>query len=201
VWFQYEALFDENLKRVLDTKRYTGRREMAALPIGKTLRERGATVDFSSPLTFKTSRALFDAPLVEKTIVEVEVALRLKEGRRLEASAEFQVAYQGAPPAAVSTDVTGIVATAPDHPAGTGLPALAAMTQGKSVEGSWTISSLTNVSWGWVANCDSLCAPAPSRLDHVTLNVRCSRLNRGHASSVPPRHNAHGRPAQAVESR
>jgi hypothetical protein len=31
------------------------------------------------------------------------------------------------------------VATAPEHPAGTGLAKLAAMTQGKSVAGTWTV--------------------------------------------------------------
>jgi hypothetical protein len=67
----------------------------------------------------------------------------LKEGRRLDGSAGLEVAYEGAPPAALATDVTGIVATAPDHPAGTGLAALAAMAQGKSVEGSWTVRLLT----------------------------------------------------------
>jgi hypothetical protein len=139
VWFQYEALFDENLKRVLETKRYAGRQEMTALPIGTLLRERGEAVDFSSPMTFKTTLALFDAPAIEKTIVNVGIAIRLKAGKHLGGAAALEVAYEGAAPVNLTTDDTGIAATAPDHPAGTGLAALAAIAHGKSVEGTWTV--------------------------------------------------------------
>jgi hypothetical protein len=139
VWFQYEALFDENLKRVLETKRYAGRQEMTALPIGRLVRERGETVDFSSAVTFKTTRALFDAPAIEKTIVNAGIAIRLKEGKHLEGAAALEVAYEGAAPVGLTTDDTGIAATASDFPAGTGLAELAAMVHGKSVAGTWTV--------------------------------------------------------------
>jgi hypothetical protein len=139
LWFQYEALFDENLKRVLEPKRYAGRREMVALPIARLLREGGGTADISGTLACKTSRALFDAPAIEKTIVHAGFAVRLKEAKPLGGAAGLEATYDGAPPVALTTTDAGIVATADDHPAGTGLAELAAMVQGKSVDGTWTI--------------------------------------------------------------
>jgi tetratricopeptide (TPR) repeat protein len=139
VWFQYEALFDENIKRVLEPKRYAGRREMAAVPIGQLIRDGGGTADFSTALTFKTTRALFDGPAIEKTIVDTGFAVRLKDGKSLNGAAGLEVSYEGAAPAALTTSDAGVVATAPDHPAGTGLAELAAMVQGKSVAGTWTV--------------------------------------------------------------
>ena len=139
VWFQYEALFDENLKRVLLPKRYAGRQEMVALAIGGRLRESGEEADFSSGVTLKTSRTLFDAPAVDKKIVNAGFAIRLKDARRLNGEAELEVAYEGAAPAALTTNTDGVVATAPDHPEGAGLAKLAAMAHGKSVEGAWRV--------------------------------------------------------------
>jgi hypothetical protein len=139
VWFQYEALFDETLKGVLEPKRYVDRREMAAVPIGKTLRESGAVADFSTALNVKTTRALFDAPAIEKTIVDAGFAVRLKDGKPLNGTAGLRVSFEGAPPVALTTSDAGVVATAPDHPAGSGLAELAAMVQGKSVAGTWTV--------------------------------------------------------------
>jgi tetratricopeptide (TPR) repeat protein len=95
VWFQYEALFDENIKRVLEPKRYAGRREMAAVPIGQLIRDGGGTADFSTALTFKTTRALFDGPAIEKTIVDTGFAVRLKDGKSLNGAAGLEVSYEG----------------------------------------------------------------------------------------------------------
>jgi len=140
VWFQYEAMFDENLKRILEPKRYAGRRVMAAVPIGQTLRDAGSSaVDFSTTLTFKTTPALFDNPVIDKTIVNAGFGVRLKTGRQLGGAATLEVAFEGATAVAVTTDDTGVVATASDHPAGTGLTELAAMVHGKSVAGNWTV--------------------------------------------------------------
>ena len=41
----------------------------------------GGTPDFSTALTFKTTRTLFDAPAIEKTIVDAGFAVRLKDGK------------------------------------------------------------------------------------------------------------------------
>jgi Tc toxin complex TcA C-terminal TcB-binding domain len=139
IWFQYEALFDENLKRVLEPKRYAGRREMIALPMGKILRDQGEPADFSAGVTLKTNRALFDAPTIEKKIVDAGFAVRPKEGKPLGGTAGLEVSFEGAAPVALTTDEAGVVATAPDHPTGGGLTELAAMVQGKSVAGTWTV--------------------------------------------------------------
>ena len=139
VWFQYEALFDENLKRVSVSKRYTGRREMVALPITKTIRDAGGTPDLSAPLIFKTTRAVFDAPVVDKKILDAGFAVKRKGGEALGGAATMDVAFSGAPAVVVTTNDTGIVASAPDHTAGGGLPQFAAMVQGKSVDGEWTV--------------------------------------------------------------
>jgi hypothetical protein len=81
IWFQYEALFDENLQRIIESKRYAGRLEMAAVPIGRTIRDAGGTVDFSASLDFKTTRSLFDAPAIDKKIVDAGFAVRFKGGQ------------------------------------------------------------------------------------------------------------------------
>jgi hypothetical protein len=139
VWFQVEALFDENLKRILDQKRYKGRREMAAVPVGKTLRDRGEAPDFASELTFNTSRALFEVPAFEKTIVNAGMLVRLKEGREMGGEAEIELAYNGGGAVTLTTDDHGVVATADNHPAGDGLDDLAAAVHGKTVEATWTV--------------------------------------------------------------
>ena len=122
VSFQYEGLFDENLKRVLEPKRYAGRREMVAVPIGRTVRDGGGTPDFSTALTFRTERTLFDAPAIEKKIVDAGFAVRLKEGQPLKGAARLRVSFQGARPAILRTNASGVVATAPEHPAGGAWP-------------------------------------------------------------------------------
>jgi hypothetical protein len=139
VWFQYEALFDGNLQRIIESKRYVGRVEMAAVPVGQTIRAAGGNVDFSATLSFATSRAMFDAPMIEKTMVDAGFAVRLKGGRPSGGAVTLQAAYAEASPVTLVTDATGLVATAADHPTGTGLAQLAAMVQGKTVHAAWTV--------------------------------------------------------------
>lgn len=139
VWFQYEALFDENLKRIVDKKRFAGRRAMARLPVATLVRERGEVADFAGPLTVRSTAAMFEAPAVSKTIVNVGLGIRLKGARPLGGAAAIEVSFEGAAPVTVTTNSDGIAATAPDHPAGAGLAALEAMTHGKSVQGAWTL--------------------------------------------------------------
>jgi tetratricopeptide (TPR) repeat protein len=139
VFFAYEALFDENLKRVLEPKRYAGRQEMTALPIGQLVRGAGGTADFASTLSVKTTRALFDAPAIEKTIVNAGFAVLLKNARQIGGPAKLEIGFEDAAPVTLTTDEIGVVATAPDHPTGDGLAELEAMAHGKSVEETWTI--------------------------------------------------------------
>jgi hypothetical protein len=162
VWFQYEALFDENLKRILLPKRYADRREMAALPLGRLLREKGEDPDFLSGVAYQTMPAMFDTPAMDKKIVNAGFFVRLKDGRTPEGGIGLDVSFAGAAPAALTTDERGIVVTAPDHPAGAGLNKLAAMAHGKSVGGTWTV------------RLDSLPAGvAASDVDEIFLLLNC----------------------------
>jgi hypothetical protein len=112
---------------------------MAALPITKTIRDAGGTPDLSAPLIFKTTRAVFDAPVVDKKILDAGLAVKRKGGEALGGPATLDVAFAGVPAVVLTTNDAGIVASAPDHSAGSGLPQLAAMVQDKSVDGEWTV--------------------------------------------------------------
>jgi hypothetical protein len=162
IWFQYEALFDENLRRVAEAKRYTDCREMVALPITKSIRDAGGTGDLSAPLIFKTTRAIFDAPVVDKKILDAGLAVKLKASKPLGGAATLQVALAGAPAAVVTTNDAGVVASASDHPTGSGVAQLAAMVQGKSVDGEWTVR-LQSLPAGL----------APDDIDEIFLLLHC----------------------------
>ena len=112
---------------------------MVAVPIGQTIRDSGGSADFAKPLHFRTATALFEVPSIDKTIVNAGFALRLKGGRKLGGTAALTASLGSAPPVALTTNDVGIVATADDHPAGTGLSELAAMVHGKSLKAAWTI--------------------------------------------------------------
>jgi Tc toxin complex TcA C-terminal TcB-binding domain len=139
VWFHYEALFDDNLKHILLTKRYVGRRDMVVVPIGQTIRDAGGSPDFAQPLHFGTTPTLFEVPAIDKKIVNAGFAIRLKDGRKLGGAATLTASLGAAPPVALTTNDAGVVATADDHPTGSGLPELAAMVHGKSVQADWTV--------------------------------------------------------------
>jgi hypothetical protein len=140
IHFQYEALFDENLKRVLEQKRYVGRRETSTTPIKQSLAEEGKTVDFSGIVSFTAPVQRLEAPGIERKIVNVGFVAKPKEASRLDGAAELDVSYDGAVPIQVVTNDVGILATATDHPAGTGLAELEAMAHGKGIEKVWTIN-------------------------------------------------------------
>lgn len=139
VLFQYEARFDENLKRILEQKRYTGRREMSAIPIKRTLAQEGKTVDFSEMVSFRVPVHHLEAPALERKIVNVGFLVKPTEQPKLDGSAELDVSYDGSMPAEVATNESGTLATSTDHPAGTGLAALEAMAHGKGIEKMWTV--------------------------------------------------------------
>ena len=71
VHFQYEALFDDNLKRLLEKKRYTDRRETSAIPIRQSLAEEGKSADFSGTVSFTAPVHRFEAPALARKIVNV----------------------------------------------------------------------------------------------------------------------------------
>jgi hypothetical protein len=141
VYFQYEAFFDENLKRILQPKRYTGRRESAVLSIKKLIENEGGVVvaDFSSTVKVNISRTLFEVPIINKKIVNVGFAIKPKGTSPLNGISKLEVSFQDAAPIQVETNNEGIVATASDHPTGTGLAELDALIHDKNVDGKWTV--------------------------------------------------------------
>ena len=138
--FQYEALFDENLKRLLEQKRYTGRREMSAISVRRSLAEEGTTVDFSNAVSFTVPVHRLEAPAIGRKIVNAGFLVKPKQQPHLDGPAELDVAYDGAAPIHVATNDVGVVATAANHPEGTGLAELEAMTHGKGIDKRWSIA-------------------------------------------------------------
>lgn len=139
IHFQYEALFDDNLKRIVEQKRYIGRRETSAIPIRQLLAEEGKSVDFSDTIVFRVPVHRFEAPGIERKIVNAGFIVKPKQETHLDGVAELDVAYDDAAPIRVATNEAGILATATDRPAGTGLAQLEAMAHGKSIEKLWSI--------------------------------------------------------------
>ncbi len=137
--FQYEALFDENLKRILAKKRYSDRKEMVALPLTRLLEAKGQTPDFSDTVTATVTRDLFEAPALTRTIANVGFYVKLKDQARLAKPVELEVSFEGAEPIRVFTNENGVVATATDHPTGDGLEDLEAMAHGQKVDGTWSL--------------------------------------------------------------
>jgi hypothetical protein len=137
--FQYEALFDENLKRILEKKRYSDRKEMVALPVTRLLEPEGQTPDFSDSVTATVTRDLFEAPALTRTVANVGFFVKLKDQAQLDRPVELEVSFEGAEPIRVFTNGNGVVATAADHPAGDGLEDLETMTHGQKVDGTWSI--------------------------------------------------------------
>ena len=120
--FQYEALYDENLKWVLQQKRYTERRESACFSFKKIAEAENGIPDFSGTVEIDVLKSMFEAPLIEKKILNVGFALKPKCGIPFNGVAKLEVSFQlSAPPVKVETNNDGIVATASEHNAGSGL--------------------------------------------------------------------------------
>jgi hypothetical protein len=139
VFFQYETFFDENLKNVLQQKRYTDRRESTLFSIKKLVESNGGVADFSDTVRVIVSRALFEAPIINKKIINVGFIVMPKGGIPLNGVARLEVSFQDAASVQIETNNDGIVATASDHPAGTGLAELNALIHDKNVDGKWTV--------------------------------------------------------------
>ena len=139
IHFQFEAMFDAALKQVVEQQRYRDRTETALLSVRELLRDAGAGVDFSQPVTVNVNAFRFEAPHLDKPLVDVGIMLRHRQLPLLDGAATLRVGYDGAAPVAVETSGQGIVATSPGQPAGTDTAALQAMIDGKTVAGAWTI--------------------------------------------------------------
>ena len=139
IHFQYEAQFDDNLKRLLEKKRYAGRQEVSTISLKKTLAEDGRTADFSDTVSFRAPLHRLEAPAIPRKIAHTGFVIKPKQQPRLDGPAELDVAYDGNAPVHVVTNERGIVATAGEFPTGSGVAELEAMVGGKSLDKVWTI--------------------------------------------------------------
>lgn len=139
IHFQYEALFDDNLKRLLEKKRYTDRQEVATVSVKQALAEQGQPADFTGPVSFRAPIHHLDAPAVAGRIVHVGLIVKPKSQPRLESPAALDVGYDGATPVHVVTDEHGRVATATDFPTGDGVTELESMASGKGLDKVWSL--------------------------------------------------------------
>ena len=137
--FQYEAKFDDNLKHVLEKKRYEGRNETISVSIVKQLEEAGQPIDYSAGVTFKAPFDKIDAPGVPRKIADIALVIKLKGTQRLTGPAGLDISYDNGATVHVSTDERGVLATSTVRPAGSGLGALEALVRGKKVDGTWEI--------------------------------------------------------------
>ena len=140
IHFQYEAQFDDSLKRVLERKRHAGRQEMLAVPIRQRLAEEGRDADFSAGVAFSVPLQHLEAPALTRRIVDAGIAIRPRAGLELGCPVSLEVSCDGAPPIALATDANGIVATSSaGQSTGTGAAELAAISQGKGLERPWSV--------------------------------------------------------------
>jgi len=76
--------------------------------------------DFSGTVKVNISRLLFEAPAIDKKIVNVGFVIKPKGTSPIDGVSKLEVSFQNATPILVETNNNGIVATASDHPAGDG---------------------------------------------------------------------------------
>jgi hypothetical protein len=150
IHIQYEARFDENLKHVIERKRYHDRRETGLLSARELLGAADGGNVFAQPVTLKIQRDRVEAPHVDKRVVDVGFLVLPRGAPALAGQAELSVAVDGGAPVLLTTDAVGVVATAPDHPAGTGVNQLALTARGKSIHVPWTVE-IVNLPGGLVA--------------------------------------------------
>ena len=127
------------LKNVVAKKRYIGRQETAGISLRDICPESTGDI-FTSTVTAAIPRDLLEAPQIDKRIVDVGFVVRPKNMPALAAPATLLIGYDGAAPVQVSTDNSGIVATAAARPAGTGTDLLAAAARDKSLHLPWSLT-------------------------------------------------------------
>jgi hypothetical protein len=139
IHIQYDALFDAPLRTVVAKKRYSGRQETAGISLRDICPDSAGDI-FTSTVTAAIPRDLLEAPQIDKRIVDVGFVVRPKNMPALTAPATLLIGYGSASPVQVSTDSSGIVATAAARPAGTGTDLLAAAARGKSLHLPWSVT-------------------------------------------------------------
>jgi len=156
IQFQFEALFDAALKQVVEKQRYTDRIETALVSVRQLALAQGqgtaavppapasaGAIDFGQPVRIVITPFQFEAPHLDKPVLDVGIMLRSRQAPLLEGSATLRVSFDGAAAVDIVTNEQGIVATSPDRPAGTNTAALQALVDGKTVVGAWSIEIIS----------------------------------------------------------
>jgi prefoldin subunit 5 len=139
ITFQFEALFDENLKKVVESKRFQDRRDVAVLSFRNLLEKQGRAFDPSSSLEAEITRSMFQFPQIDKNILSVGFIIKPKGKDTLQGPATLDASFQEQPAIQVATDDRGIIATGKLRHVGSNPEDLLSMCQGKKLEGKWSI--------------------------------------------------------------
>jgi len=159
--FLFDAMFDAALKQVVEKQRYRDRTETALLSVRELVQDAGGIVDFSQPVKVDVSAFRFEAPHLEKPLLDVGIMVRHRLMPLLEGAATLRVGVDGAALVELVTTGQGIVATSPGQPAGTNTAALQAMIDDKTAAGTWVIE---------IANLPAGVQPAD--IDDILLMLR-----------------------------
>ncbi len=140
ITFQYEALFDENLKRVMEGKRFKARRDAAIVSFKNLLERIGKTFDPAEPLEVDIVPSLFQFPQIDKHIRNIGFIVKPKGQAILTGPATLDVSFQEQPSIQVTTDDKGTIATGKARHTGSNLEDLGALCHGKKLEGKWSVT-------------------------------------------------------------
>jgi len=137
--FQYEAMFDETLKSLMESKRFDNRSDVSLLSIKNILTESGGSFSLPTLSPIIIAGTMFQYPHIEKTIKHVGFMIKRKNQAALGEAVNIQASFQNEPAVTVTTDEQGLVVTGGNKTAGTNTTALMNMCQGKNVEGDWSV--------------------------------------------------------------
>jgi len=140
ITFQYEALFDENLKKVVEGKRFQARRDAAILSFRNLLERDGRTFDPATPLEVDIVRSMFQFPQIDKNIRNIGFIVKPKGQASLSGPATIDVSFQDQPSIQVTTDDKGVIATGKARHTGSNPEDLGTLCHGKKIEGEWSVT-------------------------------------------------------------
>jgi hypothetical protein len=138
VTFQYEALFDETLKKVVEGQRFLARRDSAFVSLKNLVEGKGGVFD-PAALEIELDRTHFQFPQIDKVIRNIGFIVMPKNRNPLTGPATLDVSFQEQAAIQLTTDDKGTVATGKTRHTGTNPEDLGAMCHGKSVEGKWSV--------------------------------------------------------------
>lgn len=140
ITFQYEALFDDNLKKVVEGKRFQARQDAVILSFKNLLKRDGGTFDPSKSLKIEVVRSMFQFPQIDKNIRNIGFIVKPKGQNALLGQATLDVSYQEQPSIQITTDDNGVIATGKTRHAGSNPQDLGSMCHDRKVEGKWSVT-------------------------------------------------------------